>query len=283
MPGSPPCRRAYHERFAPGRLMLTRGCSIPYPSVTSALSLRLPAVSKRARFSGCAITPTNCRAESRGSCVSVSSVITYFTFGSTAVSPTTSEKRSLAPPRRSAVQVRELAALALVTHPYPLLRIPAARTVEEKEGVAGCALLGRVRGRQVLCVQVVDSLPCEPQQGLVLGQRFGGRIPKIGQQAEMQMVVPIGEEPDLQRLDQAFDAFGAGEHRRDHHQRARLRRQPPRKVHSRQGARRHEQRRHPVHHPHGQLAGGQQQRGRRASPAMHRQRHRHVLSSAASP
>ena len=99
MPGSPACKRAYHERFAPGRLILTRGCSIPYPSVTISLSLRLLTVSKRARFSGCAIAPTNCRAESRGSCVSVSSVMTYFTFESTAVSPTTSENRSLPLPR----------------------------------------------------------------------------------------------------------------------------------------------------------------------------------------
>ena len=37
------------------------------------------------------MAPTNCRAESRGSCVSVSSVITYFTPGRVAVSPTMSE------------------------------------------------------------------------------------------------------------------------------------------------------------------------------------------------
>ena len=38
-------------------------------------------VDTAARFSGCAMAPTNCRAASRGSCVSVSSVMTYFTPG----------------------------------------------------------------------------------------------------------------------------------------------------------------------------------------------------------
>ena len=72
---------------------------MPYPATTRCL-----ASSYRARFSGCAMAPTNCRAESRGSCVSVSRVITYFTFDKTAVSPTTSEKRSRASPPCPAAQ-----------------------------------------------------------------------------------------------------------------------------------------------------------------------------------
>ena len=56
---------------------------------------------RAARFSGCAMAPTSCRAASRGSWVSVSRVITYFTFNSAAVLPTTREKPSHAsPPRR---------------------------------------------------------------------------------------------------------------------------------------------------------------------------------------
>ena len=43
----------------------------------------------------------------------------------------------------------------------------------------------------------------------------------------MEVGVPIGEEPDLQRLDQAFDVLGAGEHRRHHDQRARTARGSP--------------------------------------------------------
>ena len=44
--------RAYRERLAPGRLMLTRGCRMPYPSVT-----RPTAASKYGLFRGCAMMP----------------------------------------------------------------------------------------------------------------------------------------------------------------------------------------------------------------------------------
>ena len=88
--------------------------------------------------------------------------------------------------------------------------------------------------RGYFSVQRLDAPAREPEQRLVVGQRFGGRIGKIGQQAEVQMVVAVGEKADLQRLDQAVDAFGAGEHRRDHHQRAQLRRKPLREIHPRQ-------------------------------------------------
>ena len=47
------------------------------------------------------MAPTNSRAESRGSCVSVSRVMTYFTFDKASVLPTTREKRLVAPPRNS--------------------------------------------------------------------------------------------------------------------------------------------------------------------------------------
>jgi len=43
------------------------------------------------------MAPTNCRADPGEACVSVSRVITYFTFDNTAMSPTIKEKRSLEP------------------------------------------------------------------------------------------------------------------------------------------------------------------------------------------
>ena len=45
----------------------------------------------------------------------------------------------------------------------------------------------------------------------------------------MQVLVPIGQEPDFQRLDQILDVLRAGEHRRDHDQSARFRRNPSEK------------------------------------------------------
>ena len=47
------------------------------------------------------------------------------------------------------------------------------------------------------------------QQRFVLRQRFRVRVLKIGQQAEAQIVVPIGQEPDFQRLDQILDVLRA--------------------------------------------------------------------------
>src|SRR5512145_3075412 len=108
---------------------------MPYPSQIRCLSS-----SYRARFSGWAIVPTHCHAESRGSCVSVSRVITYFTFARTAVSPTRSDKRSPLP---------------LVRHPLPLPRIPSARAMKEEEGVAFRA--------PVFFIQLFDSLLGQPQ------------------------------------------------------------------------------------------------------------------------
>src|SRR3990172_6573643 len=60
---------------------------MPYPATTRCLSL-----SYCARFSGCAMAPTSCHAALRGSCVSVSRVITYFTLDRISVLPTMREK-----------------------------------------------------------------------------------------------------------------------------------------------------------------------------------------------
>ena len=59
----------------------------------------------------------------------------------------------------------------------------------------------------VLFIQLVDSRPGQQQQRLVLRQRFLVRVPKIGQQAEVQDCVPVRQEPDFKRLDQILDVF----------------------------------------------------------------------------
>jgi hypothetical protein len=113
----------------------------------------------------------------------------------------------------------------------------------------------------VLFIQPFDPLPGQPQQRLVLRNRFLARVPEIRQQAEVQVVVPICQEPDLQGLDQVLDVAGARKHRRDHHQGARFRRDSFGKVHSRQRPWRHQQGGQPVHQRHRQPAGAQQGEG----------------------
>jgi hypothetical protein len=76
--------------------------------------------------------------------------------------------------------------------------------------------------------------------GIVLGERFLPGVAKIGQQAEVQVFIAIGQKPDFQRLDQILDVRGAGQHRRHHHQRARVGGMPSESP-SGQGMRRHQQ------------------------------------------
>ena len=166
------------------------------------------------------------------------------------------------PAAKKQVQLRKLPPLAFVAHPGPLPRIPSARAVEKEERGA--------RRVPVLVVQLLDPLPGQPQQLPVLRDRFLVRIQEIRQQAEVQVVIPIRQEPDFQGLDQGLDVAGAREHRRDHHQGARFRRDPFGEVHSRQRMRLHQQRGEPVHQRDRQPAGAQQgegaEQGERTNP-----------------
>ncbi len=123
----------------------------------------------------------------------------------------------------------------------------------------------------VLRIQRLDPLPGQLQQRRVLGQRLLGRVAQVGQQAEVQVVVAIGQKPDFQRLDQVLDVARAGEHGRDHHQRARCRRDARGEVHARQRMRRRQQGDQPVHQRDRELAGGQQREDaqRRQRPIGH--------------
>jgi hypothetical protein len=77
----------------------------------------------------------------------------------------------------------------------------------------------------------------------------------------VQVVIPICQEPDFQGLDQVLDVAEAREHRRDHHQGARFRRNSFGEVHSRKWMRFHKQRGEPVHQRHRQPARAQQGEG----------------------
>ena len=92
----------------------------------------------------------------------------------------------------------------------PENRVPASRTMEEKEEVV---FLRRIPG-----VQGIDPGTRALEQRIVFGHRLRRGVPEIRQQREMQQGVAIGEMVDLQRLDQVIHAFRAGEHgRHDHH------------------------------------------------------------------
>ena len=115
------------------------------------------------------------------------------------------------------IERRQLAALALVTHPETLSRIPAARPVKQEEMVGSVTRIGA----PVLQIQSRDKLLGPPQQRVIRWQRFADRITKIGQQPEMQIGVAVGEEAHLKCLGQVIRILQTGEHGGYYHQRTR--------------------------------------------------------------
>ena len=158
------------------------------------------------------------------------------------------------------IELRLLAALALVAHPEALSGIPAARPVKQEEAAAA-----------VFAGQRLNALDGESFERRVLRQRFRLRIGEIGQQAEMQVRVAIGEEAHFQRLEQVLDLPGASQQGRHHRQRARVRRDSSGIVKPRQRTRCRERHSHAVHQRHGELAGGEQrnQDDEQQPPAAH--------------
>ena len=112
------------------------------------------------------------------------------------------------------VELGQLAALALVTHPHLVGRIPAARPVQQKETVG---LRVGVAG-----VERVDALGGLLQQRRVGLQHFTLGIDKIGKKGEVQMRVAISQEAHLERIGQGVHVLRTAEHGWNHHEGAHL-------------------------------------------------------------
>lgn len=67
-------------------------------------------------------------------------------------------------------------------------------------------------------IQLVDPPAGQGKQGRVFRHDGLRRIAEIGEQAEMQVLIAIGEKADLQRLDQILDPGSAGQHGWDDNQ-----------------------------------------------------------------
>ena len=126
--------------------------------------------------------------------------MTYFTFAEHCGLTDDEREAVLCSAAQKRVQLCQLAAFALVAHPEPA---PA-----DSSGA------GDGRGRRCrsvalpyLLVQRFDPLPGQPQQRLVFRHHLGVRVPEVGQQAEVQILIAIGQEPNFQRLDQILDVL----------------------------------------------------------------------------
>ncbi len=104
------------------------------------------------------------------------------------------------------VELVQLAALALPAHPAPLLRVPAPLAVEEEEAVGA-----------VPRVQPVDALAGDVQQRLVAGEDLLVGVAEIGEQREVQVPVAVGEEADLEVVEERVDLRSPAHQRRHGH------------------------------------------------------------------
>ncbi len=148
------------------------------------------------------MAPTNCQAESRASCVSVSRVITYFTFAKTWFHQrqARSDPLGICPAAQKRIQIRKFAAFALVSHPDPVLRIPSARAMKQEERWSPSGLWYLLFSASILCRASRNS-------GSSSGSDSSTASRKSVRQAEVQVVIPIGQEADFQRLDQLLDVL----------------------------------------------------------------------------
>ncbi len=105
------------------------------------------------------------------------------------------------------VELRQLAALALATHPALLERIPLTRAMEEEEPI-----------RAVARVEIVHAPPRGLHQLVIARPRALVRIGEVGQQREMEMRIAIAEETHLQLVEEAVQPIlGVHDHRNDDH------------------------------------------------------------------
>ena len=132
-------------------------------------------------------------------------------------------------PAQQCIQVGELAAFALMPHPDAFTRIPASRPMEQEEVIAA----QRVGRNAVLGVQRGDARGGEFDQCVLLGQVFFRRIVQIGEQAEMQVRIAIGQIAHFERVGQRLHTGNTAQHGRHHHQRARFGSDAERVVHAR--------------------------------------------------
>ena len=157
-------------------------------------------------------------------------------------------------PLEQAVELRELPALPLPAHPDPLAGVPEPLPVEQEE------LVRPPRG--VSLVERLDAVERGADVALVLGPVLLLRVGEVGQQGEPEHRVGVGQEVNLQPLEERRGALGADEHARHDDERRAVLRDPVAEVELRQDARGEREREEVVEDAQGDLRRRQQERHR---------------------
>ena len=129
--------------------------------------------------------------------------------------PVEAEEGRVAGAAQQAVQLVQLAALALPADPQALAFVPHAAAMEQEEPVAA----GR---RRVPAVQAGDRFDRGLQERVVALDRLACRIGPVREQGELDLPADACEMMDLQPLDLLDDGFRPGQQCRHHHQGAQM-------------------------------------------------------------
>src|SRR4030095_6371286 len=97
------------------------------------------------------------------------------------------------------IELLELPALALPSHPLLFARVPDPAAVEQHEALA------RVGPRAIAPVQARDALGRGGEELLILRPGLGGRVDPVGEKRKVEVAVWIGEEMDLEPIDLLLD------------------------------------------------------------------------------
>ena len=155
---------------------------------------------------------------------------------------------------QSRIQIGQLPALTFVAHPEFFLSVPSTTAVQQEEDIRSIVL--------VLSSQLGDAITCLLNQVPVAGKDLFGCIFEIRQQSKVQVLLTVGEIPNLQAFQQSLNRCGVGQHCRNDHQRPMRSRNARAKIHARQCLRVHHGCHHPVHDSDRQLYGGHHDRNR---------------------
>ena len=153
------------------------------------------------RFSGCVMMPISCRAASRGSArVGVERDAVADVGQDREVADLDGEAR-VGGAAQQAVELLDLAALALPPHPPPLGRVPLTQAMEQEEAV-GTAVA-------VLVVERLDAGARGLENLGVARQRLGRRIAKVAEHGEVNVRVDVAERLDLEVREKIRHVLGA--------------------------------------------------------------------------
>ena len=141
------------------------------------------------------------------------------------------EERRVVPPAQEMVQLVELPALALPTHPLAFRLIPDTSPMQYEEALTG---VGSTTVAAVEARHPVDRCREEP---IIFRHGLGGRVAPVGQEGEVNVTVRIGEVVDFQAIDMLLDLGLVGQKGGHHDERSRARRDTVAQFQARQGPR----------------------------------------------